>query len=650
MIIKFLTLIIVNIFLICSTILYLDILKYKKTEEKIVFGIIIYFFRILVFELLLGYVVQHLNYKTITVVALLEFAILSIGFAIKKKNIIKLLYEKIKIIIKKEYKIKITTNTGLIAILAIVFILMSIVSIFVYEYSYDGNYYHLPQIIDYIQQGKLGLNNNSLWNNVYPQNIELLSMFFMMFSYSTILARIPQIVFSIVGIVAVYSLLKELNFDKKISLSCALLYFVAPFVLAQMTTTYIDGVVATIFIVLLYILVKIFKENKLKYEIIYFITLSIFMGIKGTCCEYAVIITIGYIGFKIYNLINKKEKIGKVILKESVFLIIVILIGCTWMIQNIYYFQNPIHPFDFLNIDGMDANIDIGVENEPYCIKDKNKIKQLLISWAGLNSGYLGFDTGLKFTNLFQSYDNRIGGLGVQWMYFLIPNLILAAIFCVIKKYKITWLQLEIIGILIISFLITPANWWGRYVGFIILLGYIACGIVYEVLKNKKTYRIIIKTLIFIIFGLSIIFACKEPIQIFMYKNGYSQYTHDTYPIEFIRYIENSNKNIIVLEESYYKSTKAFVFLKGTHLQNVVNTYYIKEMYKNPKVVNHGIETYENFEKIVSETNNLDTIIVLDSDENKSNYQYTEQLYNTRNNEYTKVEFGEGIVVYEKNN
>jgi hypothetical protein len=98
----------------------------------------------------------------------------------------------------------------------------------------------------------------------------------------------------------------------------------------------------------------------------------------------------------------------------------------------------------------------------------------------------LSFDDGKHIENLYKDYDSRIGGLGIQWTIFLIPCIILAIGICVLKKYKMSKELVISVLILVLSFILTPANWWGRYVGYIVLVGYIGYGIIDNVFSNKK--------------------------------------------------------------------------------------------------------------------------------------------------------------------
>lgn len=633
-----------NVFAICNTFIYVKILKLERHSDRIISGIIVYFLRILIYEFLLGFWIQNLSYKTITITYLVETLVTATIVLLRKKrkiiDYIKEFYTSLK---KVRINLKFDSNTVLGIGWFILFIIISFMAMYIYEYSFDGNYYHLPHIIDYIQQRKIYDTNNTLWNIVYPQNIELLNMFFMMFSNSTKLVRIPQLVFSILGMTSVYAILTEMKFKKSISFKCACLYFVAPFILAQLTTTYLDGIVCTLFITLIYLLIRILKNNRFEYELVFFMVLSIFVGSKGTCTLYAVIIVIPYIAYKIYNLINRKEKIRKLLIKESIFFIIVLLIGCNWMIKNYYNFKNPIHPFKFMNISGIDADIDIGEENEPYCIKGKNKVQKIIISWIGLDSSYLNFSTGKKIENLYQYHDSRIGGLGVQWLYFLIPNILLALVFTVLKKYKISKTQILVCTILVFAFCITPANWWGRYVGYILLLGYIGLSVVYDVLEKKKICTFILDIAVYLVIIASVKLSIHYPLNTLLYNNYYNEY-----PYEFTNYIENGNKNIILFEESYY-NVNSLVYLKGSKINNHVDAYFIEEMYPNANVKNHKIGDYDNFKNIVDSYENLNSIVIMDSDSNRKNYIYMEKMYNENKSLFNKYVYGDGIIVYEKN-
>lgn len=594
--------------------------------------------------LFLGLIVKKVNVATTTLLASFEFIIIIVIYYLKnRKNLIKQIYQEGKKFVLKERKVKINFITVSIVIFIVLCIMMTATSLIIYEYSYDGNYYHLPAIIDYIQDEKIDITENTLWNNVYPQNIELISMFFMMFTKSIFMVRMPQIVFAILGVLVVYRLLRSLNYEKSTCVICSILYYTMPFIISQITTTYIDGIVSTLFITLLYFLIKILKERKIKYEILYFMVLSIFMGTKGTCSIYAVIITSIYIIFQIYACFKKQQKIKTLIGKWIIFLLIVLLIGINWMILNIIRFQNPIHPFEFLGIEGMDPNIDIGEENEPQSIRGRNPIVKIFKSWIGLSSSDLIYDNGLKIENLYNTHDSRIGGLGVGWMYFLVPICVVAVLLIIFRKYKINRYELLLILLSTISFIVTPANWWGRYVGFIVLIGFIGLGIVCKTYKDNKWINNAIKILFFIFFGITIILGTRYAYIELVYTVPYQKYSDIDWYIN-----GEESKNIILLEESYY-NTQAFVYLKGNNFQNRVDTYYIKSMYPNVKVKNHTIQTYENFTNIIENYKDLDAIIILDYNDKRQNYEFIEKYYMENEVFYNKFTNGE-MAIYEKNN
>ena len=130
-------------------------------------------------------------------------------------------------------------------------------------------------------------------------------------------------------------------------------------------------------------------------------------------------------------------------------------------------------------------------------------------------------------------------------MYFLIPSIIIAIILCLFRKYKINRIQLLVIFITILCFMLTPANWWGRYVGYIMIIGYMGYGIMDTVLNKKAIYRYIVNIILFCIILMSIAFSSKEIIKRVLYTTPYStQFSN-----EFKNYIEVGNKNIVVLEE-----------------------------------------------------------------------------------------------------
>lgn len=226
----------------------------------------------------------------------------------------------------------------------------------------------------------------------------------------------------------------------------------------------------------------------------------------------------------------------------------------------------------------------------------------------------------------------------------LVPCFILAIILVLIKKYKIQRNQIITFIILFVCFILTPANWWGRYSGFIILAFLMAFSIVHDTFYDKKIFRNILNGIILVLYLAAIYFGTYYAF--YNYSNGYYKTELDVSQ-DFSEYINSSEgKNILFLEESYYEGAKYLVYLKGNHFQNRVNTYYIEEMYKNAGVKNHKIETYENFVKLIDE--NVDAILIVDSNNKRKNYEFLERFYNENKDKYERVIYGENIRVCKK--
>lgn len=437
-----------------------------------------------------------------------------------------------------------------------------------------------------------------------------------------------------------------MKFSKNASFRCSLLYFVAPFILTQITTTYIDSTMITIFFVIIYYMYDIYENNKFKDELMFALCLAIFIGIKGTCMIYGGIFAIAYAIYKIYLIVKKKETIMKLAGKALLFAVIIITIGGYWLIQNIVIYQNPLHPFKFLGIEGMDSYVDIGQSNEPMSIKQMNTVEQVLTSWVGLAFGDTRYDNGYGPQNFVQMHDSRIGAFGIEWMYFLIPISIAAIVFICRKKYKLSKIQIFIISIILICYLVSPGKWWGRYTGFILLIGYIFYGIFEQCINKYQNNKKILKA---INIWFSVIFILSIPLSAgYAIFNLAAQKPYPTYDRGFYEFMSfGEPKNTLVLQQEYGEDTQAYVFVKGYYFQNDVDFYYLDEMYPNVKAKNHNVKTYENFEKIANERENTDYLVVFEKDRNKDNSKFAKE-YVDEHWKYETLNFGEKIVVYHK--
>ena len=120
------------------------------------------------------------------------------------------------------------------------------------SYTWDALWYHLP-IAGYIMQsGAIGdIPNNSFieqFINIFPKNIELFFIWNIIFLKNDIVTDLSQLLFTIAGVLAIYSIAVKLNIKERAAIYSSLLFFFAPIVILQSATNYVDVAVSVLFL------------------------------------------------------------------------------------------------------------------------------------------------------------------------------------------------------------------------------------------------------------------------------------------------------------------------------------------------------------------------------------------------------------------
>ena len=155
----------------------------------------------------------------------------------------------------------------------------------------------------------------------------------------------------------------------------------------------------------------------------------------------------------------------------------VFLMGGYWYMRNWVFHGNPVYYMDvsFFNTTLFKGMKSDWVEPAPQVIDSLNYFTALFHVWLERVEYYM--------------YDSRLSGFGPIWFILFLPAIIISTIHAVTrKKYSFLFIG----AILLLTFIIHPRNWTTRYVIFIVGLGALSFGILFEYFqKHEKTLKII---------------------------------------------------------------------------------------------------------------------------------------------------------------
>jgi len=614
-----------------TSLVIVNMLKIEDNLKKIISFFSICGLNVYANVMVLGFIIQKLNIYTVTSFHVVLAVILGILASIKKTNLFS--FKKVK---EKVNNFKLTKKHYFFIAIIIIFLGLTIfkgtIMINTRENSADGRNYHIPVLYDYIQMEKIAPTSRVVWSEGYPKNMEMLNLWTLIYAPSAKILRTPQLLIALLGALAVASILKKFKAKDYLIPFGSLIFFVSPFILSQTTTTYLDGSMISIFMLSLYFLLE-YLDNKKTSDLILMSALTGFMvGMKSSGIAYG---GISIVMLLLYLFFIEKQKIKDLIKPTFIIGGIIVLFGGAWYLWNFLRFDNPLFPFGMLFFEGYDVNERIMIPMTPDVIKGKNILYQLFYSWYTLptNAVIAGNDTASLISRLIVfSCDQRLGGMGALWSIILFPSIIIYIVISIIKKINLTTKEWLITIIIILSFIITPASWWARYSGFIVLLGIIAFVKLIPLIKNKFAKSLIFVSVLASL-GLTILQGTYTDYQIYKYKEA------DAYFLKDINDLINKEEPLKILVFEKLKEEN-YLLLQGNTGQNIVKTYYSEDdlKYISKYLQHYNINTNQDISKILEEESDFDYILV-----------YEKESYFSENSEFEKVLVSHLGNFYQKN-
>ncbi len=358
------------------------------------------------------------------------------------------------------------------------------------SYSWDALYYHLPIVGQIMQSGTIQENLNpsfiQQYINIFSKNINLFFLWNVIFLKSDVIVDLSQLCFTIIGVLAIYSMSVKLKVRKQYALYCSLLFFFTPVIVLQSTTNYVDGAVSMLFLIAVNYMIFDDRINHTSRALHASLLLSgisagILLGSKPTGPVFIVVIlgvfAAHYIAGK-FSLFNKCWKDGIVIPQRNwktlfiYFCVPLLLSGGYWYMRNWIVHGNPVY---YMDVSLFGVTIFKGmksdwVETAPAVIDRLNYFTSMAHVWMEKVEYYM--------------YDSRLSGFGPIWFILFLPAILFSLIRAAAQR---NYVFLFISSVLLITFIIHPRNWTTRYVMFIVGFGAVSFGLVLEQFHQRAS-------------------------------------------------------------------------------------------------------------------------------------------------------------------
>ncbi len=367
------------------------------------------------------------------------------------------------------------------------------------SYTWDALWYHMPIVGYIIQSGAIQENATpsviDLFINIFPKNIELYFVWNTIFLKSDIVSDLSQLFFTIMGVIAVFSIAVKLGLKERYAIYSAVLFFFTPVVILQSTTNYVDVAVGVLLLVAINFLmydnpnsIPAKKENPVPAEnskipvLLAGLSAGILLGSKGSGPLFIVILAGALAAQELIKRFNPFDlfsfRQNGYSLKSGFYLYLlyffvpVLLMGGYWYIKNLVLYSNPVYPFEisFLNFTIFEGTYDGIIDPTPDILGGMSALIRPFYVWMEKVEYYL--------------YDSRLSGFGPIWFILLLPCIVTAVAQALKgKKYNF----LFVASILLITFILYPRNWYPRYVIFLPGLGALSFGLTLEYFNKRQS-------------------------------------------------------------------------------------------------------------------------------------------------------------------
>ncbi|MGA2820187.1 MAG: hypothetical protein ABSF61_05970 [Anaerolineales bacterium] len=341
--------------------------------------------------------------------------------------------------------------------------------------EWDALVFHLPIMAEIYQAHAIRpFSSLVIWVRAYPFNVELLSLWNLLFLGVDKLVDIPSLPAIVTGALAVYGLSRRWGASRDAALAGACIFAFAPTMVLQQVSSHVDAFMASIFAMGVYLLFGASHafDVKAKPAIVGLevgLAAGILAGAKYTGLFYSLALGLLLLGWWLGSLKGTVASAGgrgwawgapRVV---GPALVAVIALGAYPYLRNLYVFRNPIAPYEVSLLGHVVFQGQTGLDQ----FIANNSSPQLLAMPIPERLA----TTWLEKTGSLE--DEFLAGLGPLWIILGVPALAAWLVSIILRRQ---WLQLLLCVLTFLALLATPAFWVPRYSVPVLLLGALAIG------------------------------------------------------------------------------------------------------------------------------------------------------------------------------
>jgi 4-amino-4-deoxy-L-arabinose transferase-like glycosyltransferase len=349
---------------------------------------------------------------------------------------------------------------------------------------WDALTYHLTAVASWLQGDRILITPLNLPANVNPMNGELVFLWIGSLTRSDLLIDGAQLAFAMIGAVAVAAIARTIGVSRTGSFAAASLYLLTPIVLAQATTNYVDLALPGLFLAGYAFLLRYMvaesrgitgepgsSHGSLALLVLAGIGIGLATGSKLSGIMYGSVALLVLVANIVWWRRRTRLAWRACALRLGAFVLPILLLGSFWYIRTWVEYGNPTYPYrvELAGVTVFDGRSRTGINPVPPDIGRYPLPARSLASWARVPTGY--------------TYDQRHDGFGPTWLFFELPALVIFAAYCALRRRMVLY---DFIVPFVVIVMLTPYNWWTRFIVLIVAPGAVALVFLVERIRRRS--------------------------------------------------------------------------------------------------------------------------------------------------------------------
>ncbi len=346
----------------------------------------------------------------------------------------------------------------------------------------------------------------------YPINPELFYAWLMLPLRNAFLADLGEAPFYIIGIVAIYSILKRYGLNDRIALLSGFLWALIPNIFKQLRTgSLIDVICSVLFLLVFYTLLLLRQNFTFRNAILFGISVGLLVGSKITNFVWLA----AFLPFICYLLFRAakahKLVLGKMFSFLGIMTFMIVLFGSYMYIKNYFFTGNPLFPVS-LNIFGKTIFVGL-LDNAAYAKhmagNEKFDLMKILFH-EGLGVQFLTLILPCTFIPLiFYKYlKGKVNLFGEHLLLLLTPLVMLILYIAFINVWRTRYLFAYFtLGLVTAVIFIIKLPRGDKYLAFISFVSIFA-----SALELARRYELVISILLSLVLFIALVFYKKQVI------------------------------------------------------------------------------------------------------------------------------------------